>query len=336
MGNEMVRFVEVNGWQVAVGGVGDEQEKIRDVDLADKLGYTRSRDIRKLIERLMKEGKLPGVCQRATVARYESRPGVFQEREVTEYWLNEPQALKVIAKSSTPTADEILDQIITVFVYVRRNRELPARENPEGMMLQARSAFLREMRPYYEDCLGHLDALESVGVITSHTRLAHRTKILQEMTGIDLTRAPVLEFQNTTLVQASSVKIEEVKTPGDTPLKQLTIVAEADLTGFRTCNSIASEIGAPPSVVSKIGKAMGWHGAGQQKGDGVWVPVMQNGQEIRQNWQYNEKLVPMFRSIWMKCAETKNALPKKYSWEKVVGTVCTTWKNGPQETAASN
>lgn len=339
MSNDMVRFVEVQGWQVAVEGVGDAEEKIRDLDLGEKLGYARPRDIRKLIERLMKEGRLPGVYVRAIWRAREMPNGGTRQEEVQEYWLNERQALKVIAKSETDIADKILDQVNDVFIQVRRNKvALTLPLNPVVHELQAKANHLREMRPYYEDTVAQLEELEAAGVITKETKLAHRTRLLRDIAGIDLTKAPTMEFQNTTLLPAASVKVEEIKATGDLPVKQVTVTAEADLSGFRTCASIASEIGASPVVVSKIGRAMGWFGETDQNVKnhyGVWVPVLQNGKEINKNWQYNERLIPEFRTLWMKTQEAKKAMPKKTGWDKVVPAVCDLWKKRPSEPAGA-
>jgi hypothetical protein len=48
--------------------------------------------------------------------RADGRPS----KHATTYWLTEVQALKVIAKSETATADAILDEVIAVFVAWRR------------------------------------------------------------------------------------------------------------------------------------------------------------------------------------------------------------------------
>lgn len=50
----------------------------------------------------------------------ELRRGVHRDQVVNEYWLTEAQALKVIAKSDTAIADTILDEVIGVFIAVRR------------------------------------------------------------------------------------------------------------------------------------------------------------------------------------------------------------------------
>lgn len=109
----------VDGWSVTLDG---DEPRILDEELGRRLGFARPRDIRKLIDRLVKDGKLSDIRISATVARYESRPGIWQERVVNEYWLTEHQALKVIARSETAIADAILDEVIQVFRAVLRGQ----------------------------------------------------------------------------------------------------------------------------------------------------------------------------------------------------------------------
>jgi hypothetical protein len=47
---------------------------------------------------------------------------VHRDQLVNEYWLTEAQALKVSAKSETAIADQILDEVIRVFIAVRRGQ----------------------------------------------------------------------------------------------------------------------------------------------------------------------------------------------------------------------
>lgn len=109
---------DFDGWKLAVGGFDDPAHRVLDVELARKLGFGRPRDIRKLIERLRKEGELLGVLQRATVARKELS-GNLIETTVTEFWLTLEEALFVTAKSETKTANEILKAVIRVFLSAR-------------------------------------------------------------------------------------------------------------------------------------------------------------------------------------------------------------------------
>lgn len=113
----LVRRV-VSGWSVAMDG---DEPTVLDEELGARLGFARPRKIRDLIERLIRAGRL-NILSRPTVGRQLTNHGGSRKFVVNEYWLNEAQALKVIAKSDTATADAILDEVIAVFIAVRRAR----------------------------------------------------------------------------------------------------------------------------------------------------------------------------------------------------------------------
>lgn len=69
--------------------VVNDQPRARDITIAQRLGFKRPRDIRKLIERNLIELERYGTC--ATVARVSK--GKRGSTSFTEYWLNEEQAL---------------------------------------------------------------------------------------------------------------------------------------------------------------------------------------------------------------------------------------------------
>lgn len=97
----------------------DEEPRIRDTDLASWLGYAEPRMVRKLIKRMWPGNKGPHV--RSTVERTSMPKGGAREVTVLVYWLTEAEALKVIARSETPIADAVLDEIIAVYMAVRRH-----------------------------------------------------------------------------------------------------------------------------------------------------------------------------------------------------------------------
>ncbi len=111
-----------DGWPLATGGFEDGAHRILDVELARRLGFSRPRDVRKLIDRLAEQGELSGVSKRATVSRRELSGNVI-ETPVTEYWLTLEQALFVTAKSETKAANEILRAVIAVFLKAQREHE---------------------------------------------------------------------------------------------------------------------------------------------------------------------------------------------------------------------
>ncbi|MEH3109003.1 MAG: hypothetical protein PGN22_02730 [Agrobacterium cavarae] len=93
----------------------ENEPRALDLDLAKRLGFSRPRDIRKLIERNLPELQRFGVC--ATVARTSSAKG---GRPTDEYWLNEEQSLLTAVLSDTDNAAEVRFMIIKVFVAWRK------------------------------------------------------------------------------------------------------------------------------------------------------------------------------------------------------------------------
>jgi hypothetical protein len=115
--NEIIKTTTIEDWSLSFWS-GDEEPRVQDLDLAARLGYSRPRDIRQLIERMIERGRLTQVC--GTVPQTSPLGG----RPSMEYYLTEAQALKVAAKSETEPADKLLDEIIRVFLLAKRG-ELP-------------------------------------------------------------------------------------------------------------------------------------------------------------------------------------------------------------------
>lgn len=86
------------------------EPRIHDLKLAEALGFVRTRDIRKLIERhraaLERFGK---VC--AMVAQTSDVGG----RPANEYWLNKRQAIYIATQAKTPRATDITIMVVEVF-----------------------------------------------------------------------------------------------------------------------------------------------------------------------------------------------------------------------------
>jgi len=101
----------IDGFEVTTG----PDPLLRDVQLAERLGYDRPRKLREIIRSLEKSSKLQNIQWRPAVGRQSTRNGGEREYHVLEAWLTRQQALKVIAKSETETADKMLDVIVDVF-----------------------------------------------------------------------------------------------------------------------------------------------------------------------------------------------------------------------------
>jgi hypothetical protein len=118
-GDDAHRLVRVGAWNFTVWeALVDDEPRIRDLDAGERLGFTRPRNIRKLIR---SGRKIAELHKRSTVERYEIRPGIEHPGQPTdEFWLTEAQVLKLCARTETPIAEPILDDMIRVYIAVRR------------------------------------------------------------------------------------------------------------------------------------------------------------------------------------------------------------------------
>jgi hypothetical protein len=82
----------VDGWSVTMDG---DEPTILDEQLGERLGFSRPRKIRELIERMQKEGAL----ENSEIQSVPSRAGSFGGRPGTSYRLTESGVLKVTARS---------------------------------------------------------------------------------------------------------------------------------------------------------------------------------------------------------------------------------------------
>lgn len=107
--------------QTANGLQGERFEdgvvRVRDVDVAELLGYERPRKVRELIERNM--AFLSGIHVRPTVGRTSMPNGGTREKEVNEYWLTEVNALYIAAKSDTDLARAGTLKLIQEFIALK-------------------------------------------------------------------------------------------------------------------------------------------------------------------------------------------------------------------------
>lgn len=146
MADEII--VRVNGWDL-VKGEGEDEPRIRDLDLAERLQYRESRLIRKLIKRLIDDGFLACIHVRSTVERTSMPRGGVRETEVQEYYLTEAEALLVISRSETVAATRIMQEVIGVYVALRRG--LLAGTNPTQLLAAVRDTLSSELLSIREE-----------------------------------------------------------------------------------------------------------------------------------------------------------------------------------------
>jgi hypothetical protein len=99
----------------------DGEPRMRDLDIADALGFKRTRKIRELIERHLEALEQYGQVVCAKWRKYRSAP----RGAPRQVWLNEKQSLFIAAKCETPTATQVLLQMVDVFSAWRHGRLTP-------------------------------------------------------------------------------------------------------------------------------------------------------------------------------------------------------------------
>lgn len=117
VGADAHRIATIGAWSFMVPE-NNQEPMIRDLDAAERLEFAQPRQIRELIERIWPENKRP--INRRTVRRWTAGKGAQREEEVSEYWLTEAQLLKVCARARTQPAEAVLDDMIRVYMTVRR------------------------------------------------------------------------------------------------------------------------------------------------------------------------------------------------------------------------
>lgn len=109
----------------------DDAPRIRDLDLAEALGFEQARSIRVLMERNRPELETHG---RFCIEVMQNPAG--EGRPLKTYWLSEPQALLICMFARTARAAEVRRQVIAVYMAWRRGkiaaaaRALPALPPP--------------------------------------------------------------------------------------------------------------------------------------------------------------------------------------------------------------
>lgn len=83
--------LHVGDLMMIASGATDEP-RVKDEEIAKRLGYSRLRDFRRLIRLVRDEGYLPEIIHRASKARWIGGKGCARERVVEEFWLTQLEA----------------------------------------------------------------------------------------------------------------------------------------------------------------------------------------------------------------------------------------------------
>lgn len=112
-----MRMFEHKGWKLATA-FDDKEPRIKDVELGERLKYSRPIRIRQVIQELVKSGKLKDVLFVTDAVKNPEGRG----RPGKAFYLTEVQAVIVITNSGTPTANALTQEIAEVFVAWRHGR----------------------------------------------------------------------------------------------------------------------------------------------------------------------------------------------------------------------
>lgn len=144
----------------------NHEPRILDLRIAERLGFDRHRNIRKLIERNRDELDSFGeVCSTVEqTSEIGGRPG-------TKYWLNEPQTLLICMFSKTPNAATVRREVIDVYLAYRRGDAGATHANPGGLPLNDGRYLVRmynQRVASVDDATGHclVNGHDPVNVLT--------------------------------------------------------------------------------------------------------------------------------------------------------------------------
>lgn len=132
-------------------GRGDEELRVRDLDLAQWLEFADPLTVRKLIRRHAEAGNINPVAVFATVAKTSGG------RPAREFWLSEEDALFVATQSETAKAVKVTKEMIRVFARARRG--LAPEIGPE--IISALRSELARLVTQQQEGTRRLAALES-------------------------------------------------------------------------------------------------------------------------------------------------------------------------------
>lgn len=117
----MISTTVFDGWELDVGAA--EEPRVRDIEIASRAAMKKPRAVREIIARNREELEAHGdLAMRLSKRRSKSptNTGVEFEREVPEYWLNEGQAIALVALMRTDKARDLRIGLVKMFVAYRR------------------------------------------------------------------------------------------------------------------------------------------------------------------------------------------------------------------------
>ena len=151
-----------------VVSVIENEPRVRDLDLAVRLGFDRPTSIRVTIKRHADELATYGQLHQIDAVVERDKRGAI---EVSEFWLNEEQALLICMLSRTEKAKEVRAEVIRVFMDYRRGELQPV---VDPMALLNDPLTLRGLLSTYSEKVLALEAKveEAKPIVGAYRRIA--------------------------------------------------------------------------------------------------------------------------------------------------------------------
>ncbi|HEU4407902.1 MAG TPA: hypothetical protein VFS43_21755 [Polyangiaceae bacterium] len=280
----MSNAIVIDGWAVRLEG---GEPRVRDVDLGERAGLARPRDVRRAIRQALEDGALAlaapgggGAHESAPPAR---RPLAWVEREFSSgneteaFYLNEEGALVVLTRLRTKVAVQATQAVVMVFVKARRGElpgpapAAPAEPAPGALMPDAA---VRAAGRSIELAL-------KTGKLTDEAASLKYAELARRASGYDVT-APVVGLSWSAALPPAIAGLK----PGES----VRITKTIDTKGYLSARAVGEPYGLSGQVVGRIARELGVFG---KEGYGVWRKYEANDEtgDPIDHWLYGEASV---------------------------------------------
>jgi len=332
MSTDMVRFVEYKSWPIGISGDPDTEGKVRCDGVVGKFfGYSQARNFRRFLLGAIAGGTLGEVYARSVVSEHPMPNGGTRRELSKEVWLSEEQLVILAGLVGTQVGERVRAHITDVYLFVKKN----GMSAPSATSISSDATeLLKQMNPILDKAFMQLEYLESRNLMDEATASAHRTHLLMKYGGIDLTKAPTIQYESVTprdTISLNSPLIENLKTPGDLPKTGIGFNSQVDRTGFFYANDLAREFGVSADVISKLAHAAGiFQKITPNKNEYGFQYNHPHGVEgkTKPAWMYSKKSRGILHELVTDFKVSYHGRPlKKTSMQTIAGVVGKEWKD---------
>lgn len=265
--------IVLSGWTLKID---NGEPRVRDVDLADKAGLAKPRNIRRVIKGAADDGALSLVEGGGAHNEGAPLPTAWVERETVSgndtdvFYLNEEAAMLVLTRLRTPTAVQATRALVMVCAAARRGGAIEARA-PRALEPPSTAAL-----ETYREAVAALEVAKVEGALDGKGLALRQAALLKTHLGVDILSAPLECF-------AALPDLPQLSAGSSVVLS-----VPVDETGLHSATEIAAPYHLPPIFVGDLARRLAIFGAAEF---GAYVEVLVNGRPKRKNWMYNDASV---------------------------------------------